>query len=63
MTSQDIIGRSVRIRGCVEIGEVQSIDEDEKFGPMAYVKFEKGETATGRWWPVTDVMLVEEPKQ
>lgn len=61
MTTKDIIGRSVRIRGCVEIGEVQSMDTDPKFGPMAYVQFER--TATGRWWPVTDVMLVEEPKQ
>jgi hypothetical protein len=61
MITPNIVGAQVYIRGCVEIGEVQSMDTDEKFGPMAYVQFER--TATGRWWPVTDVMLVEEPKQ
>jgi hypothetical protein len=63
MTSQDIIGAKAHIRGCDQLGEVQAIDVDPKYGRMAYVRFVKGDVETGKWWPEADVMLVEEPKQ
>ena len=54
-----LIGAKVRIRGCVEIGEVHSIDKDDKYGPMAYVRFTRWGIDTGRWWPVQDVIAVD----